>query len=219
MPIIELFEASKDEREIFIRQVMANGKVVPIVVHPCLTASQFPWGTTIIPRSFSLHQAQYICNLAQTGKPLVICECDERKESLQDLLSPFPESIVYRVATGEFEPEPSPPYSWYQLGKTLNQLQVEKVTLSGIYLRLYKVEGSRQTDYFPRNLRRKLLNQATKQAFTLKKSSGKTVDALDWLQKDTVPYGCVGFTALKLLEQEIDFDFSPISWPGLQVID
>lgn len=191
------------------KQVQDNNGVIRFLIHPFYSED-----TTINKKKRFVTQ-EYLSGRddfirRNKDKALVVFQPKYLMDTLWTNLKTFSLEDVYYVETRDYEATPfEGPEGWDKLVKKLNILNVRVVELSGMYLDFRTQKESIDT-FDPKYDK---LYQIPNFIKEVNKYIERYLVAREWIKKAYVPKGCVGFTAISLLERGVDVYFSDLTTP------
>lgn len=208
--LVDIFQLDPQENTILKERIGREGDSIDILVHPyypTVRPYQDPSREYLEERDRAI-----VHSLGKDNKPLIVFEQIAEVERLAERIQTDQEGTLYIVPTKANEPTPilgstteqhTDEIAWSQVENTFHSLGVKHVTIGGRYLYFASLEDS---DGIPDV---DMLSELRE----LKELAKDKPHALEWLNRNYLPYGCAGTAAKQLLRLGFDVSLSSISTP------
>lgn len=192
-------------------RVKRNDNRIFFLIHPFYSEDTNPNDKgRYITEEYKVRRDNFLKENLNREYPLVIFQPEELMEDLKEKLSGYNQCEIYVVNTKLGESTPiKGEEKWDDIVEIVKNVDAKYVELGGIFLdrRTPKVA----MEMF--ELRYDSTRQIPRFIDNMSKYSDQYRYAREWLDENLVPRGCVGLTAINLLERGIDVKFSNITSP------
>ena len=208
---VKLIKSKKSEREEFIKQCKASNGRLNILVHPFYSEDTTPTeNKRYVTKRYLKQRDEYIKGLLDTDIPLLFFQQSSDYKTLLSKISQFGEYTIYTVITKRGEETPTGGRKdWEKLAEIFSEAKIEVVTVSGLYLvnkPLEKALEEFDVRYDKEEIQLEFINN-------IPKYIDKFPVAREWLEKNYVPTGCVGYTVMNLLKYDFDVSIGELTAP------
>lgn len=211
--VVNIFEASLKDRQVFIDRVKGHHGNIEVQVHPFFIEPERAryLGIKFNPKFFP-DRDRFLSGCFKKGVPLLFLEEYGKCNDLPKRIRTESPALIFTIPCGDTDPKPFRG-SWRDTTKALISMGVIHANVGGIYSRVEAV--NRQGLDSNESERRRAIFSELKTHIERLKNSGEDPYRIERLiSKGLIPNGCVGGVITEFLKYGINASLSPLGLPG-----